>query len=140
MGVQPFWKPLPDELPEFTRGYLSEDVRRIDVLGGDPRVFGVQNGASLGLQLSYVTGGSVIRLIGLHQQLREVDVVIPDPPKMTIHPRRRSAEVAPPALHHIELFPDDGVFTVVWRGAVEVGRILLPEELDTLPFKVEWLS
>lgn len=140
MGVQPFWRPLPDALPEFGRGYLPEDVRSIDVMRGDPWVFGFQSGASLGLQLSGVTGGSVIRLIGLHPELREVGVMIPAPPRMIVQTRWRAAEVAPAVLHHVELYPDHGVFTVVWRGAVEASRPLLPAELDALPFSVEWPS
>jgi hypothetical protein len=140
MGVQPFWRPLPSELPEFGRGYLPEEVRSIDVMRGDPWVFGLQSGASLGLQLSGVTGGTVIRLIGLHPELREVNVTIPAAPRMVVQTRWRAAEVAVTMLHHVELYPDHGLFTVVWRGAVEANRELLPEELDKLPFSVEWPS
>lgn len=140
LGVRPFFQPLPEELPEFARGYLPEGLRRVDVMGGDPLVFGVQSGASLGLQLSGVTGGSVIRLIGMHPELREVDVVVPAQPTMIVRTRWRSAEVAPTVLHHVELHPDDGLYTVVWRGAVEAQRGLLPEELEALPFSVEWPS
>lgn len=140
VGIQPFWQPIPDALPEFARGYLSPDVRGVDVLRGDTWVFGVQNGASLGLQVAGLTGGHVIRLIGLHRELRELGVVIPAQPTMIVRTRWRAAELAPPVLHHVELYPDEGVFTVVWRGAVEASRGLLPDELDALPFSVEWPS
>ena len=115
-------------------------MRSIDVSRGAAGVFGIQSGASLGLQVSGVTGGHVIRLIGLHPEQREIGVVIPAQPTMMVRTRWRSAEVAPAVLHHVELYPDDGLFTVVWRGAIEAGRMLLPEELDALPFSVEWPS
>ncbi len=138
LGVQPFRHPLPEELPEFTRGYLPKAVRSIDVMRGDPEVFGIQNGASLGLQLLGLTGGNTIRLIGLHPEVRDFTVVIPARPRMFVRTRWRNAEEAPAVLHHVELYPDEGVFTVVWRGAVEANRTLLPEELETLPISVEW--
>ncbi len=140
MGAQPFWKPLPDELPEFTRGYLSPEVRSVDVMRGDSWVFGIQNGGSLGLQVAGLTGGHQIRLVGLHRVRHELGVVIPGPPTMVVRTRWRAPEVAPPVLHHVELYPDEGVFTVVWRGAVEARRMLMPEEIEALPFSVEWPS
>jgi len=140
MGVQPFWQPLPDGLPEFVRRYLPPEVRGIDVIRGDAGVFGVQSGASLGLQVPEVAGGDVILLTGLHPERQEVRVVIPDQPTMSVRTRWRTPELAAPVLHHIELYPDDGVFTVVWRGTVEASRGLLPEELDALPFSVTWPS
>ena len=140
MGVKPFWQPLPDDLPEFERGYLSREARGIDVTREDPAVFGVQSGGSLGLQLSHVGEGSVIRLVGMHPERQTADVEVPAPPTITVETRWRGAEIAPPALHHVELYPDDGVFSVVWRGAVAARRTLLPEELDALAFKVEWIS
>ena len=140
MGVQPFWKPLPDELPEFSRGHLSPEVRGVDVMRGDSWVFGIQNGASLGLQVAGLTGGHVIRLVGLHREQHELGVVIPAAPTMVVRTRWRAAELAPPVLHHVELYPDEGVFTVVWRGAVGAQRGLMPAELDALPFSVEWPS
>lgn len=140
MGVRPFWQPLPDALPEFTRGYVPPGVRGIDVENGDAWVFGVQNGASLGLQVSGLTGGHPIRLVGLHPEQRELACVIPAAPQLFVRTRWRSAEQAPVVLHHVELYPDDGVLTVVWRGAVEASRPLMPEELDALPFSVTWPS
>lgn len=140
LGVQPFFRPLPDELPEFARGYLSPDVRSVDVMRGDTWVFGVQNGGSLGLQVAGLGGGHTIRLVRLHRERHELDVVIPGQPTMYVRTRWRAAEQAPTVLHHVELYPDEGVFSVVWRGAVAAQRPLMPAELDALPFSVEWPS
>lgn len=140
LGVQPFWRPLPDELPEFTRGYLSPDVRGVDVMRGDAWVFGVQNGGSLGLQVTGLSAGHTIRLVRMHRERHELDVVIPPPPTLYVRTRWRAPEQVVPVLHHVELHPDEGLFSVVWRGAVEAQRALMPAELDALPFSVEWPS
>lgn len=141
LGMRPFWQPLPEALPEITRGYLAPRVRGIDLQQDVSWAFGMQNGASLGLQVPGLTGGQAIRLIGLHAEQRQLDVVVPAPPQISIRRRWQAAEEpAPVALHHAELRPDDGIMSVVWRASVDARRQLLPDELEAIPFSVRWQS
>jgi hypothetical protein len=141
LGVRPFWQPLPEALPEVMRGYLAPGVRNIDLQQEASWAFGVQNGASLGLQIPGLTSGHTIRLIGLHPEQRQLDVVIPAAPQISIRTRWQNAEAAASVvLHHAELRPDDGIMTIVWRAAVDARRPLLPDELEALPLSVRWQS
>mgnify|MGYP003596986733 CR=1 FL=1 len=138
LGLSPFWRPLDDSLREFERGYLPRHVRGIDPTRGDPAVFGLQNGASLGLQVPHLRPGEIVALTHLHPRAREVRIAVPAAPVMSVRTRWRPAERLAPVLHHIEIHPDDDLVTVVWRGAVNADRALMPHELDALPLRVEW--
>ncbi len=139
IGAKPHWRPLDDALDEFTWGYIPKDARDLDASKLDARVFRLQNGASLGLQMPYLPAGTPIELTKMHPQANTIRITVPEPPILYTRTRWRQVERAEPVLHHIEVQPDENIFTVVWRGAIDIPRALMPDELDALPFRTEWM-
>jgi hypothetical protein len=38
----------------------------------------------------------------------------------------------------VEIEPDEGRMSIVWRGAAPALRQYMPDELAKMPFRVEW--
>jgi hypothetical protein len=41
-------------------------------------------------------------------------------------------------LHHVVIRPDDDRVILLWRGHAPTRRPYMPEELDRMPYRVEW--
>ena len=65
MGMFPFGLPVPDQLVEFQRGYLSRDLLKGQGFAAEPLVFGIANGASRGLCIPYVRPGERVTASGV---------------------------------------------------------------------------
>ncbi len=139
LGMRPFWQPLPDGLPEFERALLPREVSSIDLAAGDPLVVRYTNGASLGLQVPYLRPGDVLTLRNLHATAPLLTIALPDDaPKIFVDGRNGKLTATAPVIHHVEIEPDAQRLSIVWRGHAPALRPYLPEELTTMPFRVEW--
>lgn len=139
MGLFPNWKPLPNPLREIERGLLPARVAEINVFAGHPLVKRLANGASLGLAVPYLAPGAAIALTRLHPKAANMTITLPaNPPKIGVDGRNRKLAITKPVIHTVEIEPDLGRLSIVWRGAAPALRPYLPEELAKMPLVVEW--
>ena len=141
LGMHPYWQPLPDGLPEFQRALLPREVAGIDLASGkaNPLTFRYTNGGSLGLQVPYLAPGDTIALENMHRAAPTLEITLPDDaPKVFVDGRKGKLTATSPVIHHVEIEPDLGRLSIVWRGHAPAIRPYLPEELLAMPFRVEW--
>ena len=139
LGMIPFWQPLPAGLPEFERALLPREVSDIDLAAGHPLIFRYTNGGSMGLQVPYLAPGDTITLQNLAPTAPTLAIVLPDDaPKIFVDGRNGKLDATVPVIHHVEIEPDAQRVSIVWRGHAPARRPYLPEELLTMPFRVEW--
>jgi hypothetical protein len=139
LGMFPNWKPLPLKLREIERGLLPPGVREIDVFAGHPLVLRLANGASLGLAVPHLAPGAAITLTRLHEAEETVTITLPEKaPNISVDGRGGKLLTTTPALHTVEIEPDLGRVSLVWRGAAPALRPYLHDELVKMPLLVEW--
>jgi hypothetical protein len=139
LGMYPFWKELPDTLPEFARAFLPREVKEVSIFKAHPLVLRYTNGASPGLQVPYLLPGARITLTHMHPTLRHFAIVLPnDAPQIFVDGRNGKLVATQPVMHHVEIEPDEGRMSIVWRGAAPALRQYMPQELEKMPFRVEW--
>ena len=139
LGMFPNWEPLPKKLREIERGLLPSRVSEISVFAGHPLVKRLANGASLGLAVPHVQPGATIALTRLHAKAATVAFAIPEKaPKISVDGRNGKLLATRPVIHTIEIEPDQGRVSIVWRGAAPALRPYLPDELAKMPLAVEW--
>lgn len=128
-----------DEPPlEVERGLAPAFLR--DGTGETPPAcrFELQCGASLGLQLPYVRPGDPIELRTMHRKRPRWGFAVPPPPRIWIDGRDGKMTPTEPVLHTVLIEPDEDRVSVVWRGAAAALRAYAPQELETMPLRVEW--
>lgn len=128
-----------DEPPlEVERGLAPEFLR--DGTGETPDAcrYELQCGASLGLQVPYLRTGDAVELRALHRQRPRWGFAVPPAPR--IWTDGRDGKVAPtqPVLQTLLVEPDDDRVTLVWRGSAPALRPYAPQELESMPLRVEW--
>jgi len=139
LGMYPFWKELPDTLPELTRALLPREVKEVSIFKAHPLVLRYTNGASPGLQVPYLLPGATITLAHMHPKSRRFTIAIPDDvPQISVDGRNGKLVATRPVMHHVEIEPDEGRMSIVWRGAAPALRQYMPDELAKMPFRVEW--
>jgi hypothetical protein len=133
--------PPADGWPEVRRGFAENELPRIGDVGEvfDERWY---NGGSLGLQFPPLGGdlSSIeIGLVGLHPSGRDVRFRLPErPPRLWVDGRNGTLVATKPVLHHVVIRPDDDRVILLWRGHALARRPYMPEELDKMPYRVEW--
>jgi hypothetical protein len=139
LGMFPFWQPLPQLLAECERGLLPRAVSNVSVFQDDPLVRRWTNGASLGLQVPHLQPRTKIVLVHLHPRAARLELQLPDDtPRIAVDGRNGKLAWTEPVIHHVEIEPDEGRLSIVWRGAATALRPYLPTELETMPLRVEW--
>jgi hypothetical protein len=139
LGMYPFWKELPDKLPELRRGLLPGEVKDVSIFKAHPLVLRYTNGASPGLQVPYLQPGTSITLTHMHPKTRRLTIELPpDVPEISVDGRDGKLVATQPVMHHVEIEPDEGRMSIVWRGAAPALRQYLPDELAKMPFRVVW--
>lgn len=97
------------------------------------------NGASLGLRFDYLGGSEKIALTNLHRSHPRLTVQLPgERPKLWVDDRNGGVTPLKARLYSVILQPDDGIVSLVWTGFTKGLRVYLPEELEKMPFLVEW--
>jgi hypothetical protein len=139
LGMYPFWKQLPDTLPESKRELLPREVREVSIFKAHPLVLRYTNGASPGLQVPYLLPGACITLKHIHPTKSRFTIELPDDvPQISVDGRDGKLVVTEPVMHHVEIEPDEGRMSIVWRGGAPALRQYMPDELAKMPFRVVW--
>lgn len=138
-GMRPFWEPIPEDIAEVKRKLVPREALDIDVTKGHPLLKDLACGAPLGLQLPYVKPGTPIRLANLHPGSQSFTVSLPiGTPKISVDGRDGKLLPTEPVIHHVEIEPDEGRLSIVWRGSAPARRDYHPQELERMPLRVEW--
>jgi hypothetical protein len=141
LGVARRFDPRDEPWPEVARGFAPEGWPKLGDLESamDYRFY---NAGSLGLQFPALGGdlSSVeMRLAGLHPSGRELVFRLPAvPPRIFVDGRNRTLKETRPVLHHVVVRPDEDRVHVVWRGHAPALRPYRPDELDRMPYRVDW--
>jgi hypothetical protein len=130
--------PPDDPVAEVTRGFAPADIlgqRRPSAAGA----FRLTCGASPGLQLPYLRGGEPVALDGLHPTRPDFAFRLPaERPRIWTDGRKGTFNETQPVLHTVVIEPDEARLTLLWRGSAPALRPYLPQELEKMPFRVQW--
>jgi hypothetical protein len=137
-GVVPTHLPMDSPFPELALGLLPADgVTLLSPTLVD--AFRMTLGASSGLSLPYFRGGEEITLTNLSPIEEKLTIKLPTTrPKMWVDGRKGTLNETDPVIQTIVIEPDDKRVTVVWRGSAAALRLYMPQELEKMPFKVDW--
>jgi hypothetical protein len=137
-GFVPEHEPPEQPIAEVVRGHAPADILE-DKPIVDKLDFRATNGASLGLQLPYLQGGEEIELSNLHPSAARVAFRLPKArPQIWTDGRNGKLSETKPVIHSVIIEPDEGRFSIVWRGSAPALRPYMPEELEKMPFLVRW--
>ncbi|MFZ6178773.1 DUF2169 family type VI secretion system accessory protein [Nannocystis pusilla] len=95
-------------------------------------------GAPLGLQFAHLRGGELVELQGVHPTRARWSLAVPPAPRLHTDGRDGRLDATEPVLHTMVLEPDADRVTLVWRGCAPARRAYHPQELATMPLRVEW--
>src|SRR5262249_29141710 len=98
------------------------------------------SGASLGMQAApYLKGNEEVLLVGLHPKCARFLFRLPgERPRISTDGRNGKLNDTKPVIHSILIEPDELRLIIVWRGSAPALRPYMPDELETMPFRVEW--
>ena len=97
------------------------------------------NGASLGLQTPYLKGNEVCELINIHPKHARFRFQLPNErPSIWTDGRNGKLNLTNPVIHTVIIEPNLSRLSIVWRGASPALRPYLPEELKSMPYRVDW--
>jgi hypothetical protein len=139
-GLVPAYEPMEDPIPEVARGLVPADI--LDLIPGEPTpeaAFRATCGAAPMLQLSLMRGDEGIGLENLHPRSPRFGFRLPgERPRIWTDGRKGKLNETDPVIHTLVIYPDEEIFTILWRGSAPALRPYLPEELTSMPFRVEW--
>ncbi|MDC0723397.1 DUF2169 family type VI secretion system accessory protein [Nannocystis bainbridge] len=95
-------------------------------------------GAPLGLQVPHLRGGEPVELHGVHPTRPRWGFTVPPAPRLHTDGRDGRLNPAEPVLHTVVIEPDLDRITLVWRGAAPARRQYHPQELESMPLRVDW--
>jgi hypothetical protein len=137
-GVLPEHDTLDRPVTEVIRGLAPADlmVRSPVVQKFNHRC---ANGASLGLQVPYLGGSEECLLTNIYPNRSTFRFSLPgERPKIWTDGRKGKLNDTQPVLHTVLVGADESRLTLVWRGCATALRPYLPDELERMPFRVEW--
>jgi hypothetical protein len=135
---------LPDfEPPQQPIAEVVRDLAPADILDQKPLVekfsYRCANGASLGLQLPHLVGGEPCELVNIHPTQATFRFCLPEErPQLWTDGRKGEFNPTEPVIHTVVIEPNQSRLTVLWRGSAPALRPYMAEELEKMPFRVEW--
>ncbi len=137
-GLLPDFEPPQQVIREVLREHAPSDILEEKPL--HEKFSGrMTNGASLGLQVPYLTGGEGGELVNIHPTQPCFSFQLPDErPKIWTDGRKGKLNTTKPVIHAVVIEPDEDCLTIVWRGSAPALRPYMPEELENMPLRVEW--
>lgn len=97
------------------------------------------NGASLGLQLPYVSPRTTIRLKNIHPKFSEFKLKLPnDIPSIVVDGRNGKMLKTKPNIYTIEIDTENSLLSIVWGGYAKAIRPYHEYELTEMPIEVKW--
>lgn len=138
LGLLPIHAPIEGAVAEVARGFAPSDLMQEGPLA-EKFSLRFANGASLGLQAPYLGGNEDCLLTNLHPKLPRLSFRLPgERPRIWTDGRKGKLNETKPVLHTVLIEPDEDRVSLVWRGSAPALRPYMPEELDRMPFRVEW--
>jgi len=136
-GIVPEHRPLAALVAEAARGYAPADILESKPVA-QKFDFRCANGASLGLQVPYLTGGEQIELLNLHPRRPRFGFRVPvERPRIWTDGRKGKLNETEPVIHTLLFEPEEDRFSLLWRGSAPAIRPYLPDELSTMPLRVD---
>jgi hypothetical protein len=128
----------PRRVGEIRLGYCQPDILTEADPPGSLTFDGV-NGASLGLRVPHLAGGETVELVNVSPGRETMRLRLPrERPRLWVDGRQGNLLATVPVIHSVVIEPDRSSFSIVWRGSSPARRPYLGEELQTMPFAVEW--
>lgn len=138
LGVVPIVDFFPDPPLEVERGLVPALLADGTGKTSPDFRFELTCGASPGLQLPHLRGGEPVELHGVHPQRPRWSFAVPPAPSIATDGRNGRFNETRPVLHTLLLEPDLDRVTVVWRGSAPALRTYAPQELATMPLRLQW--
>lgn len=137
-GIVPYHTPLEKLVAEVERGFEDSDLMEERSFEEKVSLRGA-NGASLGLQVPFLVGNELCELRNIHPKFSQFQFQLPgERPRIWTDGREGKLNASDPVIHTVVIEPDESRLSIVWRGSALAIRPYLPEELETMPFRVEW--
>jgi len=128
----------PRGVGEIRLGYCQPEILT-EAEPPQPLTFDGVNGASLGLRVPHLAGGETVELVNVSPGRETVRLRLPrERPRLWVDGREGHLTATVPVIHSVVIEPDSSSFSIVWRGSSPARRPYLSEELQTMPFAVEW--
>jgi hypothetical protein len=138
LGVVHDHQPLTAPIAEVARGYAPADILVEKPIHQQANIR-FASGASHGLQLPHLKGGETCMLGGVHPQLPVWTFRLPkERPEIKTDGRNGAMNSTKPVMHTVEIEPDEGRLSIVWRGSARALRPYSPDELQKMPLLVGW--
>lgn len=138
IGIVHEHEPMTASIAEIARGFAPDSIlsnRPIE----EAMSHHFASGASLGLQVPYLTGGEECLLTGVHPRMQSWTFRLPEKqPVIKTDGRDGAMNVTKPVIQTVEIEPDKSRVSIVWRGAAPARRPYLPQELEKMPLFVQW--
>lgn len=137
-GYVPDHEPPDKPIAEVRRGYVPADILAPGSLA--KKVTNrLANGASYPLQWPHLKGNESFLLANMHPRSAAWRLTLPGrPPAIWTDGRKGKLNPTQPVLNTVLIEPDRDLVTLVWCGTAPALRAYFPEELERMPFKVEW--
>ncbi len=129
---------LDAPIAEVRRGWAPDDLL-VEKPIEEQADIRFANGASHGLQLPHLRGGEACVLGGVHPEMPIWSFRLPrERPEIKTDGRNGAFNGTKPVMHTVEIEPDEGRVSIVWRGSAPALRPYLPDELQKMPLSVRW--
>jgi hypothetical protein len=137
-GVVPICERFDAPPAEVTRGLVPAALGPGDGKEPPHHAYEAASGAPVALQLPLLRGGEPVTLTHIHPRRPQWQLAVPYAPALAVDARDGTVTPVQSVLHTLELDPEAGRLTVVWRGSSPALRRYLPEELEKMPMRVYW--
>lgn len=137
-GVVPDHEPTGAPIAEVSRGFAPDDIL-VQTPLAEKFSFRCANGGSLGLQTEFLRGDEYVELINVHPTRPRVVFQLPaQRPRIYIDGRKGTLRETQAVIHTVIIEPDIDRVCIVWRGAGPALRAYMPDELETMPLRVDF--
>lgn len=138
LGVVPICARFDAPPAEVTRGLVHAGLAAGD--GRQPPEFAYELAcaAAPALQFPLLRGGEPVKLAHMHPRRTEWSFNVPPAPAMAIDARDGTVRAVQTVLHTLQIEPDEGRVTLIWRGDGPALRRYMPDELKVMPMRVAW--
>ena len=91
------------------------------------------------MRFPYLKGNESITLINLHPDYTQWNLKLPkESPRLAVDNRKGGFKKLSAKLYNVLIEPDESRITLVWTGFAKARRPYTAEELQKMPFLVEW--
>ncbi len=139
-GAYPLPEGLDKQIYEIKKEWADMDILKSSITEHNRQLsFRATNGASLGMQSNFVSGGEACRLLNIHPKKREFILTLPnEKPTIKVDGRNGKMLKTKSKLSSVIIELDENRVTMVWSGYAKAIRPYMEEELKTMPYEVQW--